>query len=156
MISSPPFRSGRWCLPLAVLSIVSGFGLFSGARRTETSLIQSKLVLRQEELFMDGLMQAAIDVLQAILDFNTSKIRLAAAGDQLAANEAALEAEQVRYEAGAATLLDVNSLQTQRVEAAVAVEEFRFDLFTTRLGVTYQDGTIESFLMHTLAGPLSN
>lgn len=81
---------------------------------------------------MDGLMQAAeIDVLQAILDFNTSKIRLAAARDQLAANEAALEAEQVRFEAGAATLLDVNSLQTQRVGAAVAMEELRFDLCTT-------------------------
>ncbi|MEZ5277126.1 MAG: TolC family protein [Opitutaceae bacterium] len=126
-------------------------------KRHETDLVRSKLFLRQEEYFMEGLMQAAeTDVLQAILDFNTSKIRLKAARDQLLASEAALEAEEARYEAGASTILDVNSLRTLRVEAAVAVEEFRFDLFVTRLGVTFQDGTIESFLMQTLAVPFSN
>jgi outer membrane protein len=126
-------------------------------KRTQTNVIRSQLLLRREELIMDDLMQSAeTDVRQAILDYNTSKIRLTAAHDQLSASEAALEAEQARYEAGASTLLEVNSLRTQRVEAAVAVEEFRFDLFVTRLGVTFQDGTIESFLMQTLNSPLSN
>ena len=64
------------------------------------------------------------------------------------------EPEQVRYEAGAATLLDVNSLRTQRVDAAVKVEESRFALFVTRLGVTYQDGTINSFLLEKLQTPI--
>jgi len=124
-------------------------------KRTSTNLIRSKLLLRQEELFLEDLMQiAGIDLLQAVLDFNTSKIRLAASQDQLAASEAALEAEQVRYEAGAATLLDVNSLRTQRVDAAVKVEESRFALFVTRLGVTYQDGTINSFLLEKLQTPI--
>lgn len=126
-------------------------------KRTQTNVMRSQLVLRREELFLDDLMQTAqTDVLQAILDYDTSKVRLAAANNELAASDAALEAEQARYEAGATTLLEVNSLRTQRVEAAVAVEEFRFDLFVTRLGVTYQDGTIENFLMQTLNSPISN
>jgi outer membrane protein len=124
-------------------------------KRTETNLIRSRLLLRQEELIMEDLMQIAeIDLFQAMLDFSTSKVRLAAAQDQMTASEAALEAEQVRYEAGAATLLDVNSLRTERVDAAVAVEEFRFDLFVTRLGVAYQDGTIENFLIEKLETPI--
>ena len=58
--------------------------------------------------------------------------------------------EQARYDAGAATLLDVTTLQSTRLDAAVSVEESRFDLFVNRLDIAFQDGTIESFLLNQL------
>ena len=73
-----------------------------------------------------------------------------ASQEQLSSAEIALEAEQARFEAGAATLLDVNSLRATRLDAAVSVEESRFDLFVNRLDISFQDGTIESFLLNQL------
>jgi outer membrane protein TolC len=100
---------------------------------------------------MVGLKQTArTDLLQAVLDFNTAKAQLAFSSDQLRSADAALEAEQARYDAGAATLLDVNSLLSTRLDAAVAVEESWFDLFTNRLDITLQDGTLETFLINKL------
>lgn len=120
-------------------------------RRTELSTVRSKISLQQEELFLESLQLAAQTALyQAEQDFQTAKLQLAASIEQLAATESALEAELSRYDAGAATLLDVNSLRSSRLDSAVAVEEARFALITSRLGVAYQDGTIQDFLRNTL------
>jgi outer membrane protein len=120
-------------------------------RRTSTNVARATLQLRQEEIDMVGLKQTArTDLLQAVLDFNTAKAQLAFSSDQLRSADAALEAEQERYDAGAATLLDVNSLLSTRLDAAVAVEESWFDLFTNRLDITLQDGTLETFLINKL------
>jgi len=120
-------------------------------RRTSTNVARATLQLRQEEIDMVGLKQTArTDLLQAVLDFNTAKAQLAFSSDQLRSADAALEAEQARYDAGAATLLDVNSLLSTRLDAAVAVEESWFDLFTNRLDITLQDGTLETFLINKL------
>ncbi|MDQ8181274.1 TolC family protein [Pelagicoccus sp. SDUM812005] len=120
-------------------------------RRTELSTLRSRIALQQEELILENLRLSAETALyQAEQDYQTAKLQLAASQNQLAATESALEAELSRYEAGAATLLEVNSLRSSRLDAAVAVEEARFALFTSRLGVAYEDGTIESFLRQTL------
>ncbi|MBD5780920.1 TolC family protein [Pelagicoccus sp. NFK12] len=120
-------------------------------RRTELATVRSRIALQQEELFLDSLRLAAETALyQAEQNYQTAKLQLAASQNQLAATESALEAELSRYEAGAATLLEVNSLRSSRLDAAVAVEEARFALFTSRLGISYEDGTIETFLRDTL------
>lgn len=120
-------------------------------RRTELASIRSQLTLHSEELYLERLQLAARTALyQAAQNYETAKLQLAASKEQLASTEAALEAELSRYEAGAATLLDVNSLRSDRLAVAVAVEEARFALFTSRLAVSYQDGTIETFLQDTL------
>ena len=93
---------------------------------------------------------AETDLRLAILNFNTAKLQLKASQEQLSSAEIALEAEQARYDAGAATLLDVTTLQSTRLDAAVSVEESRFDLFVNRLDIAFQDGTIESFLLNQL------
>lgn len=120
-------------------------------RRTETNVARANIQLRQEEVDMVSLKQTArTDLLQAVLDFNTAKEQLNFSQEQLASAGAALEAELARFDAGAATLLDVNSLRSDRLDAAVAVEESWFNLFTNRLDITLQDGTIESFLINRL------
>jgi outer membrane protein len=120
-------------------------------RRTSTNVARATLQHRQEEIDMIDLKQAArTDLLQAVLDFNTAKAQLRFSNEQLLSAEAALEAEQARFDAGAATLLDVNSLRSTRLDAAVAVEESWFDLFTNRLDITLQDGTLETFLINQL------
>ena len=100
---------------------------------------------------MVDLKQAAeTDLRRALLDFQTAMAQLSFSKNQLASAEAALEAEQARYDAGAATLLDVNSLRSVRLDAAVAIEESWFDLFISRMDIAFQDGTIENFLMTQL------
>lgn len=124
---------------------------FFDRRRTETNVVRAKLQRRQEELDMRDLEQAAeTDLRLALLNFNSAKFQLKASQEQLSSAEIALEAEEARYNAGAATLLDVNSLRSVRLDAAVSVEESRFDLFVNRLDIAFQDGTIESFLLEQL------
>ena len=124
---------------------------FFDRRRTETNIVRSKLQKRQEELDLRNLEQTAeTDLRLAVLNFNSARFQLAASQEQLSSADLALEAEQARYEAGAATLLDVNSLRSDRLDAAVSVEESRFDLFISRLEVSFQDGTIEGFLLEQL------
>ena len=77
-------------------------------------------------------------------------MQLNASQEQLSSAEIALEAEQARYDAGAATLLDVTTLLSTRLDAAVSVVESRFDLFVNRLDIAFQDGTIETFLLDQL------
>ncbi|MBT5170132.1 MAG: TolC family protein [Opitutales bacterium] len=120
-------------------------------RRTETNIVRAKLQRDQEELDMADLMQAAeTDFRLALLNFNSTKLQLKASKELLSSAEVALEAEQARYNAGAATLLDVTTLQSTRLDAAVSVEESRFDLFVNRLDIALQDGTIEAFLLNQL------
>ena len=120
-------------------------------RRTETTVARANIQLRQEKFDMVDLKQnARTDLLQALLDFNTAKAQLSFSQEQLASAGAALEAELARFDAGAATLLDVNSLRSNRLDAAVAVEESWFNLFTNRLDITLQDGTLENFLINRL------
>ncbi|MBK1878701.1 TolC family protein [Pelagicoccus mobilis] len=136
--------------PRAAAGISVNIPIFDRSRK-KLDTLRSKIFLDQEELALENLQLIARTALfQADQNYQTAKLQLAASVDQLASTEAALEAEVSRYEAGAATLLDVNSLRSSRLDAAVAVEESRFDLFTSRLAVSYQDGTIESFLQQTL------
>ena len=120
-------------------------------RRTETNVVRAKLQRDQEELDMEDLKQAAeTDFRLALLNFNSTKLQLKASQEQLSSAEIALEAEQARYDAGAATLLDVTTLLSTRLDAAVSVVESRFDLFVNRLDIAFQDGTIETFLLDQL------
>ena len=120
-------------------------------RRTETNVSRATLQRRQEEIDLIDLQQVAeTDLRRALLDFRTATAQLVFSQNQLRSSEEALQAEQARYDAGAATLLDVNSLRSTRLDAAVAVEEAWFSLFTSRLDIAFQDGTIENFLLSQL------
>ncbi len=120
-------------------------------RRTETNIVRARLQQNQEELDLRDLEQVAeTDLRLAALNFNTAKLQLQSSIELLKSAEIALEAEQARYDAGAATLLDVTTLQSTRLDAAVSVEEARFDLFISRLDISFQDGTIEGFLIDQL------
>jgi len=133
--------------PSASAGLVLNVPIFD-RRRTQTNVLRSQIQLRQEELFYDDLLQIAqSDLYRAVLDFESAQAQLQAALDQLASADEALEAESARYDAGVATLLDLNSIRATRLDAAVAVEQARFDLFTSRLSVTFEDGTIEPFLL---------
>ena len=120
-------------------------------RRTRTNVSRAVLQRRQEEIDLIDLQQAAqTDLRRALLDFRTAMAQLSFSQDQLRSSEEALQAEQARYDAGAATLLDVNSLRSTRLDAAVAVEEAWFNLFASRMDIAFQDGTIEYFLLSQL------
>ncbi len=120
-------------------------------RHTKTNVARAVLQRRQEEIDLIDLQQAAqTDLRRALLDFRTAMAQLSFSQDQLRSSEEALQAEQARYDAGAATLLDVNSLRSTRLDAAVAVEEAWFNLFTSRMDIAFQVGTIEYFLLSQL------
>lgn len=120
-------------------------------QRAALSTVRSRIALRQQEINLESLeLTARTALYQANEDFGTAQLQLAASLQQLASAEEALEAEVARFDAGAATLLDLNSLRTVRLDAAVAVERSRFALVTSRLAIAYEDGTIESFLQATL------
>lgn len=119
--------------------------------RTETNILRSQLIMRREELIFENLEQVArTDLYQSFLNFESSQAQLVTAVEQLNSADEALKAEQARYETGLATLLDVNSIRSQRLDAAVSVEQARFDVFISRLSISFEDGTIEAFLLDNL------
>jgi outer membrane protein len=138
--------------PSASASLSFNLPIFD-RRRTETNVIRSQLLKKQQELIYENLLQTArTDLFQSFLNYESAQAQLVTAEEQLASADEALLAEQARYEAGVATLLELNNLRSTRLDAAVSAEQARFDLFTSRLDVAYQDGTIESFLLSQLEG----
>ncbi len=136
--------------PSASASLSFNLPIFD-RRRTETNVLRSQLIKKQQELTYQNLLQTArTSLFRSFLNFESAKAQLVTAEEQLASTDEALQAEQARYEAGVATLLELNTLRSTRLDAAVSAEEARFDLFTSRLDVSYNDGTIESFLLQQL------
>jgi outer membrane protein len=84
-----------------------------------------------------------LDVRRAYLDFNAAREQLSAADSQVKAAELALQAAQDRYEAGAATLVELTQARASQVEAASALVTAKSNLVFQRTLVDYFTGELQ-------------
>jgi outer membrane protein len=84
-----------------------------------------------------------LDVRRAYLDFLSAREQLSAADAQMQAAELALKAAQDRYQAGAATLVELTQARATQVEAASAQVTARSNLLFQRTLVDYYTGELD-------------
>ena len=102
------------------------------------------MAVRNEEIRRDELRQEiAVQVRQAYLDYQNVEMRLDVTARRLLAAEAALDAEQIRYDEGVSTLAELAQARARYVEAASsraqAVAEFHFQ----RRRLEYTSGLLD-------------
>jgi outer membrane protein len=105
-------------------------------RRAELDVENSKIAL---ETLRNGV---GLDVRRAYLDFLSAREQLSAADAQMQAAELALKAAQDRYQAGAATLVELTQARATQVEAASAQVTARSNLLFQRTLVDYYTGEL--------------
>jgi outer membrane protein len=85
----------------------------------------------------------AIEVRRAYLDQKSAREQLAAAEAQLAAAQQAVEATQKRYQAGAATLVELTQTRAQQVQAASAVIGAKYNVVLQQAVMSYYTGDLD-------------
>lgn len=111
---------------------------------TRSQVRSARMAVRNEEIRRDELRQEiAVQVRQAYLDYQNVEMRLDVTARRLLAAEAALDAEQVRYDEGVSTLAELAQARARYVEAASsraqAVAEFHFQ----RRRLEYTSGLLD-------------
>ena len=87
--------------------------------------------------------QIALDVRRAYLDQASAREQLAAAEAQLAAASQSVTMTQQRYQAGAATLVEVTQARAQQVQAASAVATAQNNLVLQQTVMAYYTGDLD-------------
>jgi len=111
--------------------------------RGNTSLATQRAEIEQENarLSLSNQKQTiALEVRRAYLDQQSAIEQLAAATAQLTAAQRAVEATQARYQAGAATLVEVTQARAQQVQAASALATARNNLVLQQAVMSYYTG----------------
>jgi outer membrane protein len=114
--------------------------------RGSASVAEQKAQIAAENarLALDNQKQAvALDVRRAYLDETSAREQLAAAQAQLAAATQAVTMAQQRYQAGAATLVEVTQAQAQSVQAASAVSTAKNNLVLQQAMMAYYTGDLD-------------
>jgi outer membrane protein len=114
--------------------------------RGSSSVAEQKARIAQENarLALDNQRQAvALDVRRAYLDETSAREQLSAAEAQLAAAAQAVTMAQQRYQAGAATLLEVTQARSQGVQAASAVATAKNNLVLQHAMMGYYTGDLD-------------
>ena len=97
-----------------------------------------------EKLALDNEKQTiALEVRRAYLDQQSAKEQLAAAQAQLDAATQAVKMTQARYQAGAATLVEVTQAQAQHVQAASAAATAKNNLVLQQSAMEYYTGQLD-------------
>jgi outer membrane protein len=87
--------------------------------------------------------QIALDVRRAYLDQASAREQLAAAEAQLTAATQSVNMTQQRYQAGAATLVEVTQARAQQVQAASAVATAKNNLVLQQTVMSYYTGELD-------------
>lgn len=114
--------------------------------RGASSVAEQKARIAEENarLALDNQKQAvALDVRRAYLDESSAREQLAAAEAQLAAATQAVTMAEQRYQAGAATLVEVTQARAQNVQAASAVATAKNNLVLQRAMMAYYTGDLD-------------
>jgi outer membrane protein len=85
----------------------------------------------------------ALEVRRAYLDQQSARDQLAAAEAQLDAARQAVDAVQKRYQAGAATLVELTQSHAQQTQAASAVVTARYNLVLQQSLMAYHTGELD-------------
>ena len=86
--------------------------------------------------------RGVLSVRRADLDYRTAQEQSSAAAAQLRASELALESSQARYQAGAATLVELSQARASQVQAASSVVSARYNLLFQRSLMDYYLGEL--------------
>jgi outer membrane protein len=114
--------------------------------RGATSIAEQRAAIAAENarLSLDSERQAvALDVRKAYLDYVSGREQLAAAEAQETAARQAADMTEKRYEAGAATLVEVTQARTSEVQAATAVANARNNLILQQTVLSYYTGDLD-------------
>ncbi|HXT17767.1 MAG TPA: TolC family protein [Gemmatimonadaceae bacterium] len=114
--------------------------------RGATAIAEQKAQIAAEnaKLSLDSERQAvALDVRKAYLDLTSAREQLAAAQAQETAASQAADMTEKRYEAGAATLVEVTQARTSEVQAATAVTNARNNLILQQTVLSYYTGEMD-------------
>jgi len=119
--------------------------------RGSANVAEQRAQIEQENarLALDAQKQSvALDVRRAYLDQQSAVEQLAAAKAQLTAATQAVEMTTKRYQAGAATLVEVTQAQAQRVQAASAVATAENNLVLQQTVMSYYTGSLDPKNVH--------
>jgi outer membrane protein len=122
--------------------------------RGSSSVAEQRASIQQENarLALVNQKQAiALEVRRAYLDQQSARDQLAAAQAQLDAARQAVDAVQKRYQAGAATLVELTQVRAQQVQAASAVVTARNNLVLQQAVMSYYTGELDPARL-TIAG----
>jgi outer membrane protein len=114
--------------------------------RGAASVAEQRAQIAQDNarLALDSQKQAvALDVRRAYLDETSAREQLTAADAQLAAASQAVTMAQQRYQAGAATLVEVTQARAQSVQAASAVATAKNNLVLQHAMMAYYTGDLD-------------
>jgi outer membrane protein len=110
---------------------------------TTAAIRRAEIEESNAQIGLDALRtQVGLDVRRAYLDFNAAREQLSAADSQVRAAELALQAAQDRYQAGAATLVELTQARADQVEAASALVTAKSNLVFQRTLVDYFIGEL--------------
>jgi outer membrane protein len=110
---------------------------------TTAAIRRAEIERDNAQIVLDTLRNlVGLDVRRAYLDFNAAREQLSAADSQVKAAELALQAAQDRYQAGAATLVELTQARAAQVEAASALVTAKSNLAFQRTRVDYFTGTL--------------
>lgn len=111
---------------------------------TRAQVRQARLAVENERLAREELRQdVAVEVRQGLVEYRTAEQRFAAATRQAEAAEAALDAEQSRYDLGASTLTELAQAQTRLVEAESVRAQALAQLVFQRRRLAYTAGLLD-------------
>ena len=111
---------------------------------TRNNVQQARVDLANAELAFENTRQGtAVQVRQAYLDYLTVEKRVEVANTQLRAADQALEAEQERYNLGAATLVELSQARVAQVRAASNVVQARYDFVFQQRLIDYYTGRLD-------------
>jgi outer membrane protein len=111
---------------------------------TTAAIRRAEIETNNAQIALDALRtQVGLDVRRAYLDFNAAREQLSAADSQVKAAELALQAAQDRYQAGAATLVELTQARASQVEAASALVTAKSNLVFQRTLVDYFTGELK-------------
>jgi outer membrane protein len=108
----------------------------AATRRAELDVESARLALETRRK------EVGLDVRRAELSFRAAREQLEAAEAGIKAAQLALEAAQDRYEAGAATLVELSQARAAHVQAAGALVNARSNLLFQRTLVDYATGAL--------------
>ena len=114
--------------------------------RGAASIAEQKAQLAQDnaQLALDNQkQQVALDVRRAYVDQASAREQLAAAEAQLTAAAQSVDMTQKRYQAGAATLVEVTQARAQQVQAASAVATAKNNLVLQQTVMAYYTGELD-------------
>lgn len=114
--------------------------------RGAVSLVEQKAQIERDNARLSlqaQRQQVAVDVRRAYLDAQSAEQQLAAASAQLSAAQKAVDATQVRYEVGAATLVELTAARAQAVQAASAVATAKYNLVLQQTVMDYYTGALD-------------